>query len=149
MKKNIIINILVLLSLSLTFSVKAAPSIKLIKAFISASENARQPDSKKKALEEYLAFFTDDFTDHHIAYGVLFKGKDKLRKGIVSSGTSMVSVVETIEDIVLGTDTAVVVVNEDSKYYKKGKLKHFKGRNILVLEFNEQGLITQMRRYLD
>ena len=35
------------------------------------------------------------------------------------------------------------------EYYKNGKLKHFKGRNILVLEFNEQDLITQMRRYLD
>ncbi|WP_286235666.1 nuclear transport factor 2 family protein [Thalassotalea sediminis] len=149
MNRNLIIYVFIFLTLTFTFSVKAEPSSDLIKAFISASEKARQPDFKAKDLEYYLSFFTDDFTDHHIAYGVSFTGKDNLRKGIIGKSASMVSVVETIEDIVLGTDTAVVVVNEDSKYYKNGKLKHFKGRNILVLEFNDQGLITQMRRYLD
>lgn len=149
MKQNIIVSILILLTLSFTFSVKAAPTTDLIKAFISASEKARQPDSKIEAIENYLAFFTDDFTEHHVAYGVSFTGKENLRKGIVNKGASMVSIVETIEDVILGTYTAVVVVNEESKYYKNNKLKHFKGRNILVLEFNDQGSITQMRRYLD
>lgn len=140
---------LIFLTLSFTFAVKAEPSSDLIKSFILASEKARQPDAKSKELEYYLDFFTDDFTDHHIAYGVSFTGIDNLRKGIVRNSALMVSVVETIEDIVIGTNTAVVVVNEDSKYYKNGKLKHFNGRNILVLEFNDKGLITQMRRYLD
>ena len=149
MNRNLIIIIFVLLTLACTFVVKANPSPELIKQFISASEKARQADSNAKDLEFYLDFFIDDFTDHHIAYGVSFTGKDKLRKGIINNRTSMVAVVETIEDVIIGTNTAVVVVNEDSKYYKKGKLKHFKGRNILVLEFNDQGLITQMRRYLD
>jgi hypothetical protein len=149
MNRNLIIYIFIFLTLILTFTVKAEPSSDLIKSFISASVKARQPDMKSEDLEYYLTFFTDDFTDHHIAYGVSFTGKDSLRKGIIRNSASMVSVVETIEDIVLGTDTAVVVVKEDSKYYKNGKLKHFKGRNILVLEFDDQGLITQMRRYLD
>ena len=149
MNRNLIIYVFIFLTLTLTFTVKAETSSDLIKSFIMASEKARQPDAKSDHLEHYLAFFTDDFTDHHIAYGVSFTGKDVLRKGIIRNSASMVSIVETIDDIILGTDTAVVVVNEDSKYYKNGKLKHFKGRNILVLEFNEQGLITQMRRYLD
>jgi ketosteroid isomerase-like protein len=149
MNRNLTTYIIIILTFTFSVSVKAIPSSELIKSFISASEKARQPNFKAKDLENYLAFFTDDFTDHHIAYGVSFSGKDKLKKGIIEKSASMVSLVETIEDIVLGTDTAVVVVNEDSKYYKNGKLKHFKGRNILVLEFNAQGLIIQMRRYLD
>lgn len=149
MNRNLVIYVFTLFVLTFTFSVKADPSSDLIKAFISASEEARQPDSKEEALENYLAFFTDDFTDHHAAYEVSFTGKDKLKKGLVTKRDSMVSLAETIEDIVLGTRTAVVVVNEDSTYYKNDELKHFKGRNIIVLEFNDQGLITQMRRYLD
>ncbi|GLX78529.1 hypothetical protein tinsulaeT_18690 [Thalassotalea insulae] len=149
MNKKLIINIFIVLTLLFILSAKAAPTAGLIKAFISASENARQPNSNEEAIAKYLAFFTDDFTDHHPTYGVSFTGKDKLRNGIISKGTSMVSVVETIDNIIIGTDTAVVVVNEDSKYYKNKKLKHYKGRTILVLEFNEQGLITQMRRYMD
>jgi hypothetical protein len=61
----------------------------------------------------------------------------------------MVSVVEAIENIIIGTDTAIVVVNEDSKYYKNDKLKHYKGRTIFVLEFNQQDLIMKMSRYMD
>ncbi|KTF10041.1 nuclear transport factor 2 family protein [Pseudoalteromonas sp. H105] len=149
MNKNRVTIIVILLTLACTFAAKASPSPDLIKQFISASESARQPDADTKELEFYLNFFTDDFTDHHIAYGVSFTGKETFRKGLMSKRASMVSVKETIEDVILGTNTAVVVVNEDSKYFKKGKLKHFKGRNILVLELNNQGLITQMRRYLD
>ncbi|MCO4798853.1 MAG: hypothetical protein KC484_06540 [Colwelliaceae bacterium] len=150
MNKNLIIYIfVVVVTLTFTFAVKAEPSSDLIKSFILASEKARQPNAKPENVEHYLAFFTDDFIDHHIAYRVSFTGKDVLRKGIIRKSASMVSIVETIEDIILGNDTAVVAVLEDSKYYKNDKLKHFKGRNILVLEFNEQDLITQMRRYQD
>jgi hypothetical protein len=149
MNKNLIIYIFVVVTLTFTFAVKAEPSSDLIKSFILASEKARQPNAKPENVEHYLAFFTDDFIDHHIAYRVSFTGKDVLRKGIIRKSASMVSIVETIEDIILGNDTAVVAVLEDSKYYKNDKLKHFKGRNILVLEFNEQDLITQMRRYQD
>ena len=138
-----------LLTLSFTLSVKAAPTEGLIKAFISASEDARQHDAKEEALAKYLSFFTDDFTNNHPSYGVSFTGKEHFRKGLINKGSSMVSVVESIENIIIGTDTAKVVVNEDSKYYKNNKLKHYKGRTIFVLEFNEQGLIVKMSRYMD
>ena len=61
----------------------------------------------------------------------------------------MVSVKEVIDSIVLGTNTAVVVVNENSKYYKNDRLKDYKGRTILLLEFDQDDLITHMRRYMD
>lgn len=130
-------------------STQAKPSIDLVKAFILASEKTRQPDMEKEDLERYLAFMSDEVIDYHAAYGRSFTGKDHFRKGIVKKVASMVSMAKNIEGIVLGTHTAVVIVEEDSKYYKNGVLKHFKGRTILVLEFNNQDLISQMRRYLD
>lgn len=127
----------------------AKPTRALIEAFISASEQARQKQASTEAINHYLSFFKADFTDHHPTYGVSFTGKENLKNGIINKGASMVSVEEVISDIVLGTDTAVVVVNENSKYYKNERLKHFKGRTILVLEFDQDDLITNMRRYMD
>ncbi|WP_440056957.1 nuclear transport factor 2 family protein (plasmid) [Pseudoalteromonas sp. T1lg65] len=149
MKKHVIFSTLLLLAALLSNSSKAMPTSEQIHAFVAASEQARSPTGDKAAVEKYLAYFTPDYTDHHIAYDVSFTGLEQLRKGIENKRSTMVSLSETVEDIILGTNTAVVVVNEDSKYYKKDKLKHFKGRTILVLEFNDQGLISQMRRYLD
>lgn len=148
---NKIFSLLLLLPLILllTTSAYAQPSIEVVNAFISASEQTRQPDMKNEDLDAYLAFMADDVVDYHAVYGRTFSGKEHFRKGIVKKAASMISMVETIESIVLGSSTAVVVVNEDSKYHKNGAVKHFKGRTILVLEFNEQGLISQMRRYLD
>ncbi len=133
----------------MTLPVSAKPTEALVRSFISASEQARQKQASTEAINHYLSFFKADFTDHHPTYGVLFKGTENLKNGIISKGASMVSVEEVISDIVLGTDTAVVVVNEDSKYYKNERLKHFKGRTILVLEFDQDDLITNMRRYID
>ena len=127
----------------------AQPTTELIERLITASEKARQPDMQIHDVETYLAFLSEDLIDYHAAFNRTFSGKAHLRKGIVNKAASMVSISENIESIILGTDTAIVVVNEDSKYYKKGELKYFKGRTILVLEFNQQGLISQMRRYLD
>lgn len=127
----------------------AQPTTELITKFISASEKARQKNATQQDIDHFLAFLSDDMTDHHIPYNVSFTGKQHLRDGFKRKAKTMISVKERIEDIVLGTSTAVVVVNEDSKYYKRDKLKHYLGRTILVLEFNEQGLISSMRRYID
>lgn len=54
-----------------------------------------------------------------------------------------------VEDLIVGTSTAVVVLNGESEYKKEGEYKRFAGRTIIVLEFDEQGLIKEMRRYLD
>jgi hypothetical protein len=132
-----------------TISAQAQPSVELVNAFITASERTRQPDMKNEDLEGYLAFMSDEVIDYHAAYGRTFTGKEHFRKGIVKKAASMISLAENIESIVLGSTTAVVVVNEDSTYHKNGAIKHFKGRTILVLEFDEQDLITHMSRYLD
>jgi hypothetical protein len=127
----------------------AKPTNELIQSFVSAYVAVKQPKINNEDLEHYFSFMEDNITDYHAAYKVTIKGKDKKRQGIIKKASNMVSFSMEIESIILGSQSAVFVVNEDSKYYKDEKLKHFKGRTIMVLEFNEKGLIKHMRRYLD
>lgn len=149
MKNGIIVGLALMLSVCLPIRAQAEPSLLFLNAFVTASEQARQPDATQDEVEAYLAFMADDLVDHHIAYARSFHGKAHLRGGIKQKAMSMVSISQSIESIVLGSSTAIVVVTEDSEYYKDEKLKRFQGRTILVLEFDEDGLISQMRRYLD
>ena len=121
----------------------------LVKSFIAAYEAAHQPKATDKDLDHYFSFMSDDIVDEHVAYRVISKGKDKPRKNLKAYALRTVSWTETIESIILGSETAVVAVITDSKYYKNDKLKHFVGRTLWVLEFNEQGLINYIRRYQD
>jgi len=147
-KIRIIVCLFSFLLLSVS-SVFAKPTKDLVQSFVSAYVAVKQPKVNKQDLEHYFSYMDDDITDFHAAYGVTIKGKDRKRKGILKKAQEMISFHMDIESITIGSETAVVVVNEDSKYYKDEKLKHFKGRTIVVLEFNDKGLINHMRRYLD
>lgn len=129
--------------------IQAAATKAFIYSFVEASEQARQPDMDTEDLAEFLAFLSDDLVDYHDAYGRTFSGKDHLRNGIPRKAQSMKSLSFSVEDIVLGSQTAVFVLNEVSEYQKDGELKRFAGRTIMVLEFDDDGLIKHMRRYLD
>ncbi|MBT1062340.1 hypothetical protein KJY73_02090 [Bowmanella sp. Y26] len=130
-------------------SAQATPTTEQVQALISASEKARQRHATQEDIEHFLGFFAEDLIDTHVSFNRSFTGKVHLRKGIPEKAKAMVSLSEELESAVLGTHTAVAVVREASKYYKHEQLKHFKGRTILVLEFNKDGLIQHMRRYLD
>ena len=118
-------------------------------SFIAAYEAAHQPKVTDNDLDHYFSFMSDNIVDEHVAYRVKSEGKDKPRKNLKAYALRTVSWTETVESIILGSKTAVVSVITDSKYYKNDKLKHFVGRTIWVLEFNEQGLISYIRRYQD
>lgn len=145
--KTLISVLLFVLSL-VSFPAQAEPSKEWLTQFIAASETARKPDASDKDIEDFLTMLADDFLDVHVQYNVQFEGKESLRKGLYSKRETMISVEESIEDMILGTDTAVIVVNENSSYYKREQIRNFKGRTILVLHFNDNGLVKEMRRYL-
>lgn len=132
-----------------TSSALAAPTKESVQAYVTAYVAVKQPKMNTEDLEHYFSFMDDEVTDFHAAYGVTINGKERKRQGLIKKAQEMIAFELNIEDIIIGTDTAVVVVNEDSEYYKDEKLKHFKGRTIMLLEFNDKGLISHMRRYLD
>jgi ketosteroid isomerase-like protein len=117
--------------------------------FMNAMQQVYQPQATSKDLDDLFAFMTDDVTDYHAAYGVTMVGKEKKRKGLQQKAIDSINYELSVESIIMGTDTAIIEFKEDAKYIKNGKPKLFLGRTIMVLEFNEDGLIKHMRRYLD
>ena len=151
MKKIVIPTIfwIVLVTNPLSAFATKTPSMDLIQKFVGAYESARKPMTTAKEIDNYLSFMSDNITDYHAAYGVTIKGKEKPRIGMLKKAQERTAFNIKVEDIILGSSTAVLVLTEDSKYTKNGKMKHFKGRTIFILEFNENGLIHHMRRYQD
>lgn len=137
------------LALIYTSTVDAKPSKQRVKDFMAAFESARKPEMTAAELEHYFSFMADDVTDFHAAYGVTIDGKDRPRTGMVTKARQRTSFSIDIEQIVMGSSTAVVTFDEDTEYYKDGQLKHFQGRTILLLEFNDDDQIQHIRRYLD
>lgn len=131
----------------------AKPTLNLVESFLLAADSTYQPTEDKAkinaAIDYYMSFFADDFTDFHAAYGVTISGKDTMKKNKLNKHAQMVANNWLIESVILGSTAAIAVIKENSSYYKNNKIKHFQGRTIFVLEFNEQGKIAHLRRYLD
>ncbi len=152
LNKNIIVLIL-LLMITYCQTGLANTDKKIVERFMSAMQQAYQPQKSPQAitkqLDAYFAFMAEDITDYHAAYGVTIKGTEKSRNGLQQKALDSISYELTIKTIIIGTDTAIIEFKEDAKYIKNGKPKHFLGRNIMLLEFNDDGLIQHIRRYLD
>ena len=160
MKYPVVIALLVLFSIQTqtlsaaekTVAGKTVIDKTLILDFMQAFNSVYQPEMTETDIDRYFAFMTPDVEDHHVSYNVVIsgiEGREKSRRGLLNKGKNSISYTHNIEHITLGTAMAVVVFNEDAKYIKNGKEKHFIGRTITILEFNEQGKIAIMRRYQD
>ena len=142
--------LITVLLLMLSTSAASTQSTKEVTlAFIKAFEAVRQPDMKDKDMVTYLSFMADDIVDYHAAYGVRIEGKERPKENIIRKLPDNISFDVDIEDLIVGTSTSVVVLKEQSEYRKDGEYKRFAGRTILVLEFDSNQQIKEMRRYLD
>ncbi len=80
---------------------------------------------------------SEDFIDHLAAYGVTRQGKQGKRESFNKKFTNSISFKVTIERAIIGTSTALVVLNEVSEYKMQGKFEYLKGKTFYLLEFNE------------
>ncbi len=146
MKKYLLVSLLILSTIP---NCKAEINKAKVEGFFSTMAALYQPEMSENDLENYFAYIADDLTDYHAAYGVTMSGVVKPREAYTQRKPNNISYKLDIESLVLGTNTAVAVIKENAIYIKQGKEKHFIGRTIYVLEFNSEGLIHHMRRYLD
>jgi len=147
--KKLKIRILIVLILVISPTVFADITENKIKSFILAQEAMYQPKMTSDDIERYLSYMTEDFTDHHAAYNVTMKGKESDRKNMPEMVKSIVNYKFEIEDIIIGRGTAIVSYFEIFKENKGKNLVSKNLRTIMVLEFNEDGLINHIRRYQD
>lgn len=127
----------------------AQASAETVLDFMTAHEALYQPSATSDDIEAYLRFMTDDITDYHAAYGVTLEGKDVFRENLPDKAARSISYQLVIESMQIGSNVAVVTFVEDSRSRRESDIVDFRGRTVLVLEFNNEGRITHMRRYLD
>lgn len=140
---------LLLLLMLLNFNVWAEPVARqTIDDFMAAHTAVYQPDMGEAEMDRYLGFMADDITDFHAAYGVTLEGKTPYRNGLPSKARDNLSFTVDIHDVVLGENIAVIDFTEQVSESVDGETQSTQVRTILVLEFNEDGLISHMRRYL-
>ncbi len=107
-------------------------------------------DASEENVERFVAFMSDDITDVHFAYGREFSGKDHFRKNMPQKAAALLSYDCRISQIMMGTNVAVVAYHERTQEKKAdGAIRNYSGRTIMVIEFNDDGLVTQLRRYQD
>ncbi len=117
--------------------------------FLEAQANVYQSGTEE-SVEIFVTFLSDDIRDIHVAYGREFSGKDFFRKNMPIKAKSLLHYEREILDIMMGTNVAVVAYRENTKEQKSdGRVSEYSGRTIMVINFNDEGLVTVMRRYMD
>jgi len=103
-----------------------------------------------ESVERFVSFLADDVQDIHVAYGREFTGKEHFRKNMPNKAKALISYEREVMQVVMGTQVAIVIYREETSEKKAdGRINDYRGRTIAVLDFNDEGLITTIRRYQD
>ena len=145
-KKSIICICLVLFSINHTY---AELSIKRVHDFLD-SQTAIYKNASENNIEYFLSFMDDEVKDIHVAYNRTFTGKEHFRKNMPNKAKALLSYERQISQVIIGNKVAIAIYHEQTKEKKKdGKINSYNGKTIVVLDFDDDGLITQMKRYQD
>ena len=118
-------------------------------SFLSA-QAAVYREGSSESVEKFVAYMTNDVRDIHVTYGREFTGKDHFRKNMPEKAKALLSYDRQISQISMGTNVAVLIFHEQSRERKRdGEIRDYNGRTIMVIDFNDEGLITTLRRYQD
>lgn len=125
------------------FDAKTVSEFLLTQAEVYASGSS-------ESVERFVAFMSDDIKDYHFAYGREFSGKDFYRENMPKKAKALISYDREILQILMGTNVAVATFYETTEENKpNGSVNRYSGRTLMVIEFNNEGLITHLRRYQD
>ncbi len=119
-------------------------------AFIDAKNARQQPDSDADDIEAFLALLADDFVDEHIKFGVTVTDKSELRNGMLLKLKDEVFYSRIdINQVMVGRNVAFVKYTESAKVKPThlDKVVEYSSTSIVSLEFNDEGLITHIRRH--
>ncbi|NQV72709.1 hypothetical protein HQ496_06275 [bacterium] len=103
-----------------------------------------------ESVERFVSYMSEDVKDFHVAFGREFSGKDFFRENMPRKSEVLISYEKRIGQITMGTNVAIAIYHEKSSEKKAdGIIKDYEGRTIMVIDFDDQGLITAIRRYQD
>ncbi|MEM1175741.1 MAG: nuclear transport factor 2 family protein [Pseudomonadota bacterium] len=119
-------------------------------AFIDAKNARQQPDSKTDDVDAFLALLSDDFVDEHIRFGVTVTDKNELRRGMLRKLEDEVffSAIE-VQQLMIGRNVVFVKYTETARVKPThlDNVIEYSSISIVSLEFDDNGLITHIRRH--
>lgn len=118
-------------------------------SFIQAYSAKQQSNSNAADVEHFLYFFADDFKDEHIKYNVIVSYKEIFRKGLMEKLRNKVYYhLVNIEDMMVGSNVVFLKIKIKAKvkpFLMDTVVEHTTGQ-IMLIEYNEDGLIKHLRR---
>lgn len=144
-------SILVALSITLSGVAVATPEFTVQTAYeFMAAQTKAYKSGDAEDIEAFVAFLADEVMDVHVAYNRQFSGKGHFRKNMPIKAKALIEYDKQVMQVILGTNVAVIVYSEQTRETKRdGRVNSYSGRTIMVVDFNEDGLITTIRRYQD
>jgi len=144
--------------LSLLFSVQLLADVPLTEAqleekataFIEAKNARQQPDTTIDDIDYFLSLLADEFVDEHVKFGVIVTDKEELREGMIAKMNDEVYFSEIdIDEMIFGSNVAFVKYTEHARVKPShmDEVFEYTSTNLLSLEFNDEGLITHIRRH--
>jgi hypothetical protein len=151
MLSKAIIPFIILFTLSI--SAQESDSQKLLKktkSFINAYSEKQQPNSNAQDVDRFLSFFADNFVDEHIKYNVIITNKEEFRKGMIDKLQNKVYYHKvSIDDIMIGANVAFVKITIKAKVkpFHMDRIVEHTSSQIMSIEYDQNGLITHLRRH--
>lgn len=146
--------LLLFVFLPLSFAANAALSEgeleQLATKFVEAKNAQQQPDTTIQDIDAFINLIADEFVDEHVKFKVTITEKSALRKGLIAKMSDKIyysSIV--INEIMTGENVAIIKMTESGKVRPNHLDKDitYSSVNIVTLEFNDDKLITHIRRH--
>jgi acylphosphatase len=115
-----------------------------------AAQTAVYENGTSESVEKFLAYLSDDVKDIHVAYDREFSGKDHFRENMPKKSKALISYEMQVKQVIVGTNVAIIIFAVQAEEKKSdGRISNYNGGTVMVLDFDDDGLITQMKRYQD
>lgn len=124
----------------------SGPTKLEVAALIEANQQAKRTGAQED-IERFVSLLAEDVVDEHVNYGVTFSGRDFFRENIPGKAQSIVDLSYELDRIILGQSMAVVSYDYRSVEKSGEETMSYTGTWILTLEYDENGLVSRIRRF--
>ncbi|UAA40682.1 nuclear transport factor 2 family protein [Paraneptunicella aestuarii] len=118
--------------------------------FLQAKEAKQQPSTTEADIDHFLSFFSDEFTDEHVKFNVTVTDKNEFKQGLMGKMQDEIAYNKIeIGEMLIGANVVAVKFTENGKVKPShlNKFIEYSVPHIMVMEFDEKGLIKHLRRH--
>lgn len=118
--------------------------------FLQAKEAKQQPSTTEGDIDRFLSFFTQEFIDEHVKFNITVTDKTEFKQGLMNKMQDEIAYNKIeIGEMLIGANVVAVKFTESGKVKPShlDKFIEYSVPHIMVMEFDEQGLIKHLRRH--